>query len=127
MRLERFRERAAGSHAVEHVVEYRPEHRVGHPAAKDVERLHQRHPGLEQRGQLLVEHQELTRGDPRSRRQRQRADRQPPRTLDREDVQTLFLEFATQPVFVVGDVDALDDLPTRSAEPAAEFHAYLTN
>ena len=44
-------------------VEHRLERGVRDPGAQDVERLDQRHAGLEQRGQLLVEDQKLLMSD----------------------------------------------------------------
>ena len=53
--------------------------------------------------------------------ERSAAPRAPARCM-REDVQTLVLEFAAEPRFAVGDVNAFDDFAARGAEPAAEFH-----
>ena len=63
VRLERLRQRAAPPHPLVHVVQHGLEERVRDPLPQDVERLHERHAGLEQRRQLLVE----DRGTPASR------------------------------------------------------------
>ena len=113
-------QRRAAAHLLVHVVEHRLEDRVGQALAQDVERLHQRHAGLEQRRQLLVEDQELVPldGAPPQRQPRHRAPRG-----QRQDVESLVLELATQGSLARRNVDALDDLPSRGAQPAAELHA----
>ena len=89
---------------------------------QQVERLHQRHAGLEQRRQLLVEDQELAGGDALALRQPQRDAGDGALGLQREDEQPLLLELVAQPGFALGDVDAFDDLAAGRREPAAEFH-----
>ena len=59
LRVERLGERRAGSHFLVDVVERDLERRVRHALAQNVERLHERQAGLEQRRQLLVEDEEL--------------------------------------------------------------------
>ena len=60
----RIRQRRAAPDPVVDAVQNRLEGRIRDPLAKDIERLDQRHPGLEQRCQLLVEDQELLPLDP---------------------------------------------------------------
>jgi hypothetical protein len=59
MRGERIRERRAAAHLLVHVVEHGLEDGIRQALAQDVERLHEWHAGLEQRGEFLVEDQEL--------------------------------------------------------------------
>ena len=42
--------------------------------------------------------------------------------LNPEHEEALFLELAAEPRLAVGDVNPFDDVPTRSAEPAAILH-----
>ena len=82
----------------------------------------QRHPGLEQRRELLVEDQKLLPGDSTAARpQRGEPGEHTPR-LKRKDIKALFLKVPAQPGLTVGDVDAFDYLAVGSAEPAAKFH-----
>ena len=116
----------AGADLLVDVVEGALEGRVGNLLAQDVERLRQRHAGLQQRRQLLVEEQQLlARHAPAAeRRQRRQArQRQPSLRPRREDEVALPLELTPQPGLVVGDVDALDDLPVLGSEAALELHA----
>src|ERR671937_642723 len=122
MRLERFRQRASGPDALLHVVQHGIEERIGHPTAQDIERLHERHAGFEQRRQLLIEDQELAHRHARPRRQRKSAEREAPGALDAEDVEALLLELAPEPRLAVGGVYPSEDLATRSSQPAAKFH-----
>ena len=122
MRLERFRQRVPRPHPLVDVVQHRLEERVRNPAAQDVERLDERHAGLEQRRELLIEDEELPGRHPRARRQRDPAERGAPGPLNAEDVKPLFLELLPEPRLGVGGVDALDDLAAGSAQPAAELH-----
>ena len=93
------------------------------PPAQDVERLDERHPGLEQRGELLIEDEELPGGHPRTGRQPKPADGRPAGSLNAEDVEPLFLELLPEPRLGVGGVDPLDNLAAGGAQPAAELHA----
>ena len=43
--------------------------------------------------------------------------------MEREDEETLLLQFPPQVGFAVGNVDALDDLAAGGAEPTTEFHS----
>jgi hypothetical protein len=125
MGFERFRQRAPRSHALVDVVEHRLEDRVGHAGAQDVERLDERHAGLEQRRQLLVEDEELAGRHLPPLRQRRQADagqRAPPGLLNGQDVEALLLELAAKTRLAIGDVDAFDDLAAGRAEPASKFH-----
>ena len=81
---------------------------------QDVERLDQRHAGLEQRRQLLVEDQELAGRDTARRvGSRSRPNAAPAGPLNAEDVEALFLELLPEPRLGVGGVDAFDDLAAR--------------
>jgi hypothetical protein len=125
MRVEGVRERGARAHPIVDIVEHDLEHRVRDPLPEDVERLHERHPRLEQRREFLVEDEKLAAGNlatPRQGRQMHTRECAPTRLLDREDVQPLLLEFAAEPRLVIGDVHAFDDLSARCPEPAAIFH-----
>ena len=59
VRGERVRQRRARSHLLVHVVEHRRNTGDVDAPLQEVERLDQRHAGLEQRGQFLVEDEEL--------------------------------------------------------------------
>ena len=59
MCLKGVRQGGSGAHFFVHIIEDGFEDRIGQPRSQDVERLHQWHACLEQRRQLLVEHQEL--------------------------------------------------------------------
>ena len=102
----------------------RAKRRVRDASAQDVERLHERQARLEQRGQLLVEDQELARADPAppvdGQTEAAKAEAAPP---DGQHVQPLLFELAAQPRLVLGDVGALGDLARRCRYPAPEFHA----
>ena len=56
----------------------------------------------------------------RGRPEIRKAERAGP--LDGEDVKPLFLELPPKPRFVVGDVNAFNDLAARCAEPATKLH-----
>ena len=94
-----------------------------HAAPQDVERLDQGHAGFEQRGQFLVEHQELAGGNAAADAASGNAsDPMPRRGRSDEDADPLLLEFVAQVRFAVGDMELLDDLTVRRPEPAAIFH-----
>ena len=120
VRRKRVGQRRAAAHLFVHIIQHRFEHRVGHARAQDVERLHERHAGLEQRGQLLVEHQELVARDLAALTEGKAAEAEP--RPQRKDVQSFVLELPAKGGFALGDVNALDDLARRGAESAAEFH-----
>ena len=122
VRGERIRQRGARAHPLVDVVEHAAEHRRLDPAPQQVERLHERHAGLEQRRQLLVEHEELAGRDPPRSAEPQRHAGHRAFRLQRQDVEALLLEVVAQPGFAVGRVDALDDLTARGREPAPELH-----
>ena len=123
MRVERVRQRRARSHLLVHVVQHAAEGRRRDAALQQVERLHERHTGLQQRRQLLVEHQEFARVDPFALRQLQRDARDGVLGLKRQDEQPLLLELMPQTGLVVGDIDAFHDFTVGRCEPAAEFHS----
>jgi hypothetical protein len=64
VRLECLGQRAPRPDPAVHVVEHDLEERVRDALAEDVQGLDERHAGLEQRGQLLIEDQELARRNP---------------------------------------------------------------
>ena len=113
MPLECLRKRMPSPDPFVNVVEDGLEDRISDPATQDLERLDQGHARLQQRGQLLIEHEELARGDPTAPGEAQirQAERAGP--LDGEDVKPLFLELPPKPRFVVGDVNAFNDLAAR--------------
>ena len=119
-------QRDAGAHLLVDVVERALEGGVGDLLAQDVERLRQRHAGLQQRRQLLVEQQQfLARHAAAAQRRQGRQAGQRERTLrpGGEDEVALPLQLTPQSDLVVGDVDALDDLPVLGSEAALELHA----
>src|SRR4051794_3563741 len=122
MRLERFRQRAARPHALVNVVQNAFEMRVGDTAAQDVQRLHQRHPGLEQGGQFLVEDEEFAGGNPGARGELETAEHGAAGALDRENVEAFFFELLPEPGLRLSGIDALDNLSTGCPQPAAELH-----
>jgi hypothetical protein len=84
------------------------------PRAQQVERLHERHAGLEQRGELLVELQELAGRQCTAARELHRPARDAPARAQREDVQATLFEVVPQPGFALGRVHAFDDLAGRA-------------
>jgi hypothetical protein len=96
---------------------------------EQIERLHQRHAGLEQGGQFLIEDQKLARRHAATPRHRQPEPGKGALGLQGENVEAFFFELVAQPRLAVGDVDPLDNLAAGRAEPTAEFHhtsvAYL--
>ena len=126
LRLECVGQRRPRSHLVVHVVQHAAEHRGRHAPLQEIERLHERHPGLEQRRQFLIEDQELAHVDPGRLRQvnRQASDRA--LRLQRQNVQALLFQLVAQPGFVLRRVDAFDDLAVGGGETAAKLHAQAT-
>ena len=125
MCVEGFRQRASRPDTVEDVVHDALEDWIGNPPSQDVQRLDQRHSRLQQRCQLLIEDNEFPGGNLPAfweRRQPQPGKRTAASLLYPEDEQTFLLELAAQPRFVLGDVDALDNVAARSSEPAPIFH-----
>ena len=121
--LKRVGQRRAGAHFFVHIVQDGFEHRVRQARAQNVERLHERHAGLEQRRQLLVEHEELVPGDFRAPlTERNAAEAEAAARAQRENVQAFLLELAAKVRFALRDVDPLDDLAGHGAESAAKFH-----
>ena len=127
VRIERLGERVAPPHPLVDIVQHALEERVRHPLPENVEGLHQRHAGLEQGRQLLVEDEELPGRNARAPRHLQGAERHVAGALDGQHVQPFFLEFVPQPRFALRGVDAFDDLPPGGAEPAAELHAVIAD
>src|SRR5690242_8839521 len=121
MRRKRIRQRRAGAHLLVNVVEHRLEHRIVQARSKNIERLHERHAGFEQRRQFLVEDKEFVAGYLAALAADGEAGKAEPR-LECKDVQALVLELAPEGGFALGDVDALDNLTRRRPEPATEFH-----
>ena len=119
MRAERVRQRRAAAYLFVHIIQYRLQDRVAQARAQNVQRLHQRHAGLEQRGQFLVEHQEFVSRDLSALAER---EVEAQARLQRKDVQSFVLQLAPEGGFALGHVNALDDLTGRGAEAAAEFH-----
>ena len=87
MRGKRVRQRRARSHLLVHVVEHRTERRRLDAPLQQIERLHERHAGLEQRRQLLVEDEELARRNPPLLRQAEATAGNRALRLEREDVE----------------------------------------
>ena len=89
---------------------------------QQIQRLYERHARLEQRGQLLVEDEELTSRNALRLRQLKRQAADGALLLQGKDEQALLLELVAQPRLAVGGIHALDDLSVWRREPAAEFH-----
>jgi len=89
---------------------------------KDVERLDQRHAGLEQCRQLLIEDEQFLAPYLPAASTRQSKGGQHAAALERKDKQPLFLELAAKVCFGVGDVNTFDNLAAGGAEPTTEFH-----
>ncbi len=119
---ERVGQRRAGSHTLVHVVQHRTEDRRADPLPEEIQRLNERHPGLEERRQLLIENQKLGRRDRRPARQPHGQSRDRSLRLEREDVETFLVELVAQPGFCLGGVHALDDFAAGRCEAAAELH-----
>ena len=86
VRLEGLRQRAPSPHPVVHVVQNRLEDRIGRPAPEDVEGLNERHAGLEQRRELLVEDHEFASRDPRAPQERDAGETRAAGPMQPEDV-----------------------------------------
>ena len=106
-----------------HFLEYAAEHGRLDAPLQEVERLNEWHAGFEERRQLLVEHQKLARVERVALRQAERHARDRALRVQRQNVEALLIQFMAQPRFVLGRVDAFDDLAVGRREPAAEFHA----
>ena len=104
------------------VVQHGFEDRVVDSFPQDFERLDQRHARLQQRRELLVEHEELAGRYPAPAREAEVGQAEGSRALNGEDIQPFLLELPAKPRFVVGDVNAFDDVAARGAEPAAKLH-----
>jgi hypothetical protein len=118
-------DKALPAHPLVYVVNHAQRARIRDAPTQDVEGLDERHARLEQRRQLLVEHEELTAWDFVPMRQRGKMDagqRATSGLLNGEDVQPLLLKLPPQPRFAVSDVDAFDNLSAGRAEPAPELH-----
>jgi hypothetical protein len=77
-----------------HVVEHGLEDRVCQPGPEDVQGLDEGHPGFEQRGQFLIEHEKFVAGDlglALAERQARQSDA--PGT-ERKDVEALVFQLA---------------------------------
>ncbi len=121
MRDEGIRERRAAAHLLVDIIEHRLEDRIREPHAENIEGLDQRHAGLEQRRQLLVEHQKLVAGNLVAPPLQAKAA-EPATRSERQDVQPFVFQLAAKRDFALGDVDALDDFARRGAEAAAKLH-----
>ncbi len=105
-----------------HVVEHPAEHRVDDLMAQQIYRLHQRHSGLQQRGEFLVKDEKFVPGDFPAL-QKDAAAAQDVALAQRQDVQALVLEIMAKARFAFRRVGAFDDLASRRDQPAAKFHA----
>ena len=108
------------------VIERREKTGVFYALAQNVERLHQRQSRSQQRGKLLVEHQEFTGLDPTPPREGDTRPKPPAFPADREDVETQGLQFLSSLQLAVGDVDLFDDFAGVGAEPATKLHSVST-
>src|SRR5262249_31499188 len=91
VRRERVRHRSARAHFLVDVFEQRSEQRRLHAPLQQIERLYERHAGLEQRRQFLVEDEELGRRDAPFARQVERHAGNRALWLQRENVEALLL------------------------------------
>jgi hypothetical protein len=85
-------------------------------------RLDQRHAGLEQRRQFLVEHEKLARRNPLAPRHGQREPGKQVRRLQRDDAQPFLLEIVPQRRLGVGHMELFDDFAGLRSHPAAILH-----
>jgi len=69
-----IRQGGAAAHALVHIFQDRSESGAGDAALQEIERLHQRHAGLKQRGEFLVEEEKILRRDLSALRQPQRGE-----------------------------------------------------
>jgi hypothetical protein len=124
LRLERFRQRGARSHLVIDVVEGRLEGWILDAAAQNAQRLHQRQPGFQQGGELLIEDQEFGARNvmPPRDPQAELSDLDRPAAVDREQEQSFFLEFVPEARFAFGHIRGLHHLPACGRDPAAKLH-----
>jgi hypothetical protein len=119
---EGVRERDPRLHLLPHRCERLAQQGVPLPLEHDVERLEERQPRLQQRGELLREHQQQARVHallPHA----QRVEREP--APQRKEIKTLLLELGAQRPFVRRLEPALDYLTRRRADPADVLHSGL--
>ena len=88
---------------------------------QQIYRLHQRHSGLEQRREFLVEDEKFVMGDLSALRKEAAAGERGSLS-ERKDVQPLRFEVVAQARFVLGRVGSFDDLPRGGHQPTAKFH-----
>ena len=117
-----IRQRHAAAHFLMHILEHRFEQGVRDLRPQQIERLHQRHAGLQQRGELLIEDQKLVFRNPPALWKPLDAAEQAS-LAQRQHMQTLILELVPEPRLALRRVRALDDLARRRNQPAAKFHA----
>src|SRR4029079_9991327 len=101
------------------------QNRARNALPQDVERLHQRQARLEERGELLVEDQELRNLDVAAsgEAELEAANLDASLAMHREEEEALFFELRPQACLALGDVRRLHDLATRRGYPAVEFHS----
>ena len=119
--VEGVRQLRAGLHPLVDVVDDRLERRIGDVSAQQIERLHQRHAGLQQRRQLLVELEEVAGPDAPTADQAGRQRRQDAGGPDRQEEQALLLELAAELRLALGGVDAVDELARRACPAYSEI------
>ena len=121
MVADRIRHCHAAAHLFIDVVQNTPEDRVDDLPPQQIYRLHQRHPGLEERREFLVEDEKLVMGDLSPLRE-EAATGERCSLSERKDVQTLRFEIMAQARFVLSRVGSFDDLPRGGHQPTAKFH-----
>jgi len=114
----------SGLHFLVNGVQDRLERGVCHSLPQDIERLHERHAGFEQSGQLLIEDQEFLRPYASASPATDRQARKAAAPLQREDDQPLFVELAPKAGLVLGDINAFADNAAGRGQPTAKFHVY---
>ena len=122
MVAERVGQRHAAAHLFVHVVEHAPEDGVHDLMPQQIYRLHQRHSGLQQRREFLVEDEKFVVGNFAALR-KQAAAGQRASLSKRKHVKPLRFEVVAQARFVFGRVGPFDDLTRGRHQPAAKFHA----
>jgi hypothetical protein len=122
MLVEGIRQLHAAFYALVHSVEDRLENRIGEAHAQQIQRLHERHACLQQRGELLVELEEITGTDASAAAESRRQPGQQSGRPDRQDEHPLLFEVAAELRLVLSGVDAVDELASRGSKPTAIFH-----
>src|SRR5438128_1713198 len=104
------------------IVQHAAKHRRLHAPLQEVERLNERHAGLQQRRQFLVEYQKLALGHRRPLRQSERQPADRTLGLEGEDEQPFFVEIVAQSRLAVGRKHPFGDFARWRCDTTPELH-----